>query len=138
MRADYLPLGLPLLAYAPAFRSRVLAELPRLRLRWSSEQWGRAQTVLFQLPVEFLKGQHGDSMANLQQLFRPGPINDSADVVNSFLSQDLWPLEWRALDDTVLNSGQPLLEFMKQPLLSGYNIMLSSGPRVRVRTGNIE
>ena len=139
MRQDYLPLSLPLLAYAPAFRGRALDELPRLNLNWSSDQWARAQTALFQLPVEYLKNQtRGDSMANLQRLFLPKADQGAFNTVRLFLDYDLWPLEWISLDSAHLSSGQALLEFMKEPLLSGYNIMLSCGPRVRVRTGNIE
>jgi hypothetical protein len=139
MREDYLPLSLPLVAFAPSFRAKALAELPRLKLHWTSAQWAAAQSSLFQLPVEFLKDQtRGNSIANLQHLFLPKRDQASYDSVSAFLSYDLWPLEYQTLDNAVLGSGQPLLEFMKRPLLSGYNIMLSSGPRVRVRTGNIE
>lgn len=143
MREAYIPLSLALLAFAPSYRAHMLDELPKLKLPWTTDQWRRTQMALYQLPVEFLKNQtRGDSMANVRQLFLNLPGSDSnsgsgADVIG-FLNYDLWPLEWKSLDQAKLSSGTDLLDFMKVPLLSGYNIMLSSGPRVRVRTGNIE
>ena len=63
--------------------------------------------------------------------------------MTSFLTDDSWwrLLEWPALTQTqVERAGQKrmLLEYMKKPLMSAYNISLSSGPRVRIRTGLLE
>ena len=42
-------------------------------------------------------------------------------------------LDQGGIVQTALPNGQAFLEFMKVPLLSSYNILLASGPRVRVR-----
>jgi hypothetical protein len=140
MRKVYLPIGLPLLAFAPQFRSQVLAELSRLQPNWTQNQWARAQQALNFLPVGFLRRQFtGNPVSDLQRVFLADegsrPLFERA---TGFLADDLWPLEWPALTRSILPSGQTLLEFLKTPLLTGYNISLSSGPRVRIRTGNGE
>jgi hypothetical protein len=144
MRRIYLPLALPLLAFQPQYRAMALNELPRMQAVFSPAQWARAQAALVQSPVEFLKTQFsGDSLADLQSLYaeestRPNEFAGAA----RFLQEDLWPLEQPALFETRVEgddgTGETLLEFMKRPLLSGYNILLSSGPRVRIRPGTVE
>ncbi|NJL26213.1 MAG: hypothetical protein HC902_14365 [Calothrix sp. SM1_5_4] len=112
----------------------------RIDSHWSEEKWTRAQQALNLFPVEFLKTQFsGDSMADLQRLYvKSTREKENFQLVSSFLRDDLWPIEWPAIQGVAVPRGGTLLEFMKRPLLSGYNIMLSSGPRVRIRTGNIE
>ncbi len=141
VRETLLPIALPLLAYAPQYRSMILAEIPRLYLDWDTEVVSRARLVLNRLPVDFL-----------QSRFPPDPVNDMKKVfyanleqykksaeVGQFLVNDLWPLEEKSLFESRLSErGESLLEFLKRPLLSGYNVGLSSGPRVRIRTGVTE
>lgn len=140
MRQSYLQISLPLLAFAPHFRALLAQEIPRLNPNWSQDQWARMQAALNTLPVEFLKTQFtGNPIADLQRVFVSDDSSKPAfQTVSRFLGEDLFPLEWQALTKTSLPSGQTFLEFMKTPLLSGYNILLSSGPRVRVTTGNTE
>jgi hypothetical protein len=140
MRKSYLQISLPLLAFAPHFRALLAKEIPRLQPQWSQEQWARMQAALNTLPVEFLKTQFtGNPLADMQRVFvsdessKPGFVS-----VSRFLAADLFPFEWPSITGAKLSTGQTFLEFMKQPLLSGYNILLSSGPRVRVSTGNLE
>ena len=142
MRATYLPIGLPLLAFAPHYRALLSKELARARpILWHQGQWARVQESLNTLPVEFLKTQFtGNPLADLQKIFLADASTQPAFVsVSKFLRDDLWALERPALSGThLISSNASFLEFMKVPLLSGYNILLSSGPRVRVRTGNSE
>lgn len=141
MRAKYLPFGLPLMAFSPFFRSSMADDLVRAKPPgWTSVQWTAVQLSLNTLPVEFLKSQFtGNPLADMQKVFQTKDIPTAAySSVVSFLNNDLWPLERVALADTRLVGGKSFLEFMKVPLLSGVNISLSSGPRVRIGTGNIE
>jgi len=142
LRATLSPISLPLLAFAPHYRSLILQELPRTQVAWPEPVWQRAQQVLNHLPVDFLKTQFGgDPVADMKRVFY---ANASEQVkfneVAQFLEHDLWPVEQVAVFETQLRAIplMSLLEFMKAPLLSGYNVGLSSGPRVRIRTGNIE
>lgn len=142
IRGTLLPIGLPLLAFAPHYRSLMVnQELPNLRPNWTELIWQKAQRVLNHLPVEFL---------NSREMFRGDPMNDMYRVflgegqksqffeVSQFLEMDLWPLEQATLFSATVADGTTLLEFMKLPTMSGYNVGLSSGPRVRIRGGNIE
>jgi hypothetical protein len=140
IREALLPIGLPLLAFAPHYRSLILQELPNLRLNWTEEAWQRAQQALNHLPVDFLRTQSGgDPVSDMYRVFFADTNQQSRyHVVTKFLDKDLWPLEEEALFSAHVNGGSTLLEFMKLPTLSGYNVGLSSGPRVRIRTGNVE
>ncbi len=140
VRATLLPLGLPLLAFAPHFRSSVSSEIPRA-VNWDAETLTRAHIVLNRLPVEFLKSEStGDAVKDMKRVFYANLDQyQSAGDVAQFLAADLWAVEERPLFESRLSeSSESLLEFMKQPLLSGYNVGLSSGPRVRIRTGVFE
>lgn len=140
VRTTLLPVGLPLLAFAPHFRSTILSELPRA-VNWDPDTMARAHRVLNRLPVEFLKTEStGDAVQDMKRVFyakrEPG---QNATEVADFLAGELWRLEERALFDSRLGErGETWLEFLKKPLLSGYNVGLSSGPRVRIRTGVFE
>ncbi|MGZ3723642.1 MAG: hypothetical protein ACXVA9_11955 [Bdellovibrionales bacterium] len=140
MRTDYLPIGLPLLAFAPHFRAVVTKELAKAKPLWHQAQWSRVQESLNNLPVEFLKSQFtGSPLTDLQRIFvTSNPPTLPFQIVAKFLNEDLWPIEKPAIMQTKLPTGATFLEFMKVPLLSGYNILLSSGPRVRVKPGNAE
>ncbi len=99
-----------------------------------------SQQVLLTLPIQFMKNQFtGDVVADLSRFFfrDQGQLSDY-EKVDQFLKMDLWPLEIKAITESRFANGLPLLEFLKRPLLSGYNIALASGPRVRVRPGLIE
>ncbi len=139
-RAIYMPISLPLLAFSPHYRAVVLQELPRMRIAWGIEKWYTAQQVLSEMPVQFMKNQfNGDVVADLSRFFFKDASQLAAYVtVGQFLNNELWPLEKKSLEQSRFPLGLSLLEFMKRPLLSGYNISLASGPRVRVRTGNME
>jgi len=139
-RAIYKAFTLPLLAFSPHYRALALQELPRMKVDWDQSQWTIAQQVLNILPVEFMKNQYnGDVVGDLSRFFyRDQSQSDTYQTVDAFFIHALWPLESKSLAKSRFSSGITLLEFMKRPLLSGYNISLSSGPRVRVRTGNIE
>lgn len=153
MRDTYSSLSLPLLAYAPTYRSQVIAELANIEKKypgiWGSEKWPRANKAI-QYTVAFFENRSADSeqvksdeklrldsLANLQRLYPTlARESDEFELVGHFLSDDLWrPLELPSLNAAKLSDGQTLLEFMKQPLLSGYNVLLSSGPRVRIHGG---
>lgn len=139
-RTAYKNLALPLLAFAPHYRAIAFRAISQFDFFWTEAQIHTAQDVFNNIPVQFMKTQfNGDAELDLFHFF----IKDqsqikSYEVVEDFLDKDLWPLEQKSIDEAHLISGMSLLEFMKRPLLSGYNISLASGPRVRVRTGNIE
>lgn len=140
MRNTYSPISLPLLAFAPHFRSIMLNELQRIQPAWTGHQWSAAQRILNQLPVDFLKTQFsGAPLEDIKKVFSSNPENQDGFVESAdFLNSVLWPIELEAISTATTKSGQSFLEFLKTPLLSGYNISLSSGPRVRIRTGGIE
>jgi hypothetical protein len=140
MHSHYLPIGLPLLAFAPHFRSLIPLELARIQPHWSPDKWMSVQQVIGDLPVDFLKNQFtGNPLADIERVFLASTTpNDQFTTVAVFMSQDLWPLEEPSVVQTNLPNGRPFLEYMKVPLLSGYNILLSSGPRVRVGPGAVE
>jgi hypothetical protein len=140
MRNEYLPIGLPLLAFAPHFRALAAKEIAHSNPFLPREQWARVQDSLNNLPVQFLKTQFtGHPLVDLQRVFvTSNPPSEAFQTVSHFFNDDLWPLEKPALEQTHLTSGETFLEFMKKPLLSGQNILLSSGPRVRVKPGIVE
>ena len=142
IRKKYLPIALPLMAFAPYYRSSMAADLVRAKPSgWGTDKWQAVQETFVSKPVQFLDSQNftGSPLADMQKIFKskdPHALDYVA--ADSFLIKDLWPLERVALADTRLVGGKSFLEFMKVPLLSGVNISLSSGPRVRIGTGNIE
>lgn len=140
MREIYLPISLPLLAFSPHYRAVMLRELPRLQAVMSTEQKSNAQYALNFFPVQFMKHQFtGDVVRDLSRVFYADESEATGfQIVSSFLQVGLWALEKPAISSAHFTSGITLLEFMKRPLLSGYNIAIASGPRVRVRTGSIE
>lgn len=140
MREKYLPIGLPLLAFSPQFRMQVTGELVRFRPNWSEKRWSRVQEIFNSYPVEFLKSQFtGNTLADIQNVFEDRQDLSSAEAnVSQFLNEILWPLEKAALVNARVNDNETFLEYMKTPLLSGANVLFSSGPRVRIGTGNIE
>ena len=139
MRNTYLPIGLPLLAFASHFRAIVPKELARAKPLWTQQQWAGLGQSINNLPLEFLDRQYsGSPITDLQRIFVTTNPAPAFQAVAKFLTEDLWPIEKPAIVQTRLASGETFLEFMKVPLLSGYNILLSSGPRVRVKTGNAE
>ncbi len=140
MREAYLPVSLPLLAFAPHYRAVMLRELPKIQDVMTIDQRSQAQYALNYFPVQFMKRQFtGDVVSDLSRVFFADESEATGfQIVTSFLQDTLWDLEKPALFSAHFTSGVTLLEFMKRPLLSGYNIALASGPRVRVRTGSIE
>ncbi|CAM5999387.1 unnamed protein product [Sphagnum balticum] len=137
-KPTYLRIALPLIAFAPYFRGPTAEELKRLELDWSSAQWKRFSTALYAAPLAFLKTPPtGNPLADMQRVFAASPSQDFAQA-ETFLGDDLWNLEWPLVKETTVNDHMPLLEFLKTPLMSGYNILFSSGPRVRLRTGGTE
>lgn len=138
--AIYSPFTLPLLAMSPHYRALALQELPQIQLLWGQSEWADAHMVFNQMPVQFMKNQFaGDVVAEMSRFYFKNEEDRRAyERINAFLLSDLWPVEWAAISQSRFPSGATLLEFMKRPLLSGYNIALTSGPRVRVRTGSIE
>lgn len=140
MRGKYLPIALPLLAYSPQFRVMVGPELAKARPLWRQTQWHRVQDSLNTLPADFLLPVASHTLSPLEDMQRTFVASNPPpefQTVSKF-DNDLWRLERPAIFKSTLDNGEPFLEFMKKPLLSGYNILLSSGPRVRVTTGNVE
>lgn len=141
LRRTLMPISLPLLAFAPYYRSLILAELPRLKLEWPESTWQRARLVLNNMPLNFLNKEFGgDPVEDMKKVFYANlTAHERFKEIVQFLDEDLWPLEKQALFSATLAGHQEtFIEYMKKPLLSGYNIGLSSGPRVRIRTGDWE
>lgn len=138
MRDVYLPVSLPLLAFSSHYRALIERELIRLNL--TPEQRSQGGFALSALPIQFMKRQFtGDVVGDLTRVFYAEQSQKARfQVVSDFLKDTLWNLEKPSLYSAHFSSGLTLLEFMKRPLLSGYNIALASGPRVRIRTGGIE
>jgi hypothetical protein len=142
MRPNYLPVALPLLSFAAHFRGLMTKELMSFNPGWSEQKWEQFQLVFNRYPVEFLTKQFNpaDALAfRAQHLFDSFSLQSPEfKTVADFFENDLWPLEKGAIFNSSTGTSQSLLEFMKEPLLSGYNILLSSGPRVRLNIGNME
>jgi hypothetical protein len=138
MRDVYLPVSLPLLAFSSHYRALIERELTQLDLNPNERM--QAGFALRALPIQFMKRQFtGDVVADLTRVFFADESQKAHfKIVSDFLKNTLWNLEKPALYSAHFSSGLSLLEFMKRPLLSGYNIALASGPRVRIRTGGIE
>lgn len=140
-RKIYLPFSLPLLAFSPHYRGLAKRELLESKSDLVNETVRvNARFVLNEAAVKFMRRDFtGDVVADLSRAFNSNPSDHTDDeAVAGFLQTDLWPLEKEALGSRFGTNGITVLEFMKRPLMSGYNISLSSGPRVRVRTGVIE
>lgn len=142
MRKSYLPIGLPLLAYAPHFRSAMAAEILRISPAWTLAQWSLYQRSFNQYPAEYIRTEVGSDRHPPEGVTRMFDVktqsSDNFRSVTAFMRDELWELEVPLLRDTRLVGGGTLLEFMKCPLLSGQNISLSSGPRVRIGPGIVE
>jgi hypothetical protein len=140
LRDEYLPIALPMLAFANNYRALMTTELPKLGIAWDGKG-PSPQELLFNLPVLFRKTQvTGDAITDMSHVFNTVDVSKKGDFddVTKFMRDQLWPVEWPSVSESKFASGTTLLEFMKRPLLSGYNIMLTSGPRVRVRTGLVQ
>lgn len=139
MRTRLLPIALPLLARASDYRAATLRELLRLQPDWTPSQWLRARNTLEAYPVRFLNRRDPKGIGfNIQDDFLP--VEEESlqfATATNFLRNDLWPLEWPAISQSRF-AKETFLEFTKQPLLSGYNVLMSSGPRVRLVIGLIE
>lgn len=138
VRETLLPLSLPLVAFAPHFRSAILSELQQMGLRDKS---ARVHEALKSLPESFLRSlENVDAVIAMKRIFYASEdqTRKSAEVAR-FLKDELWAIEEPALFESRLtNRNETLLEYLKRPLLSGYNVGLSSGPRVRIRPGVTE
>lgn len=141
LRDEYLPIALPMMAFANNYRALILGELSKLNPQWNKTEMYNAQVALNTYPILYYKTQFtGDVVADMNHVFTALDQSEKAkfDAVTLFMKNDWWPIEWPTVSESKFASGQTLLEFMKRPLLSGYNIMLTSGPRVRVRTGIVQ
>jgi hypothetical protein len=137
----FLPISLPLLAHASHYRALRLDEFKRMTPQWTSAQWISANESLDRLPVLFFNATKGISVVDSMKMVASVPESQRADfvTVESFMKDTLLKIEWPVVSQSRFDSsGITLLEFMKRPLLSGYNIVITSGPRVRVRSGLIE
>lgn len=137
MRDIYLPVSLPLLAFSSHYRALIEREIPKLM---PANDKFRAGYAMNTLPEQFMKRQFtGDVVGDLTKVFFADVAQKARfQVTRDFLKDTLWNLEKPSLFSAHFSSGLTLLEFMKRPLLSGYNIALASGPRVRIRTGGFE
>lgn len=138
MRDVYLPVSLPLLAFSSHYRALIEKEIPKLGLNVPEKF--QANYAMTTLPVQFMKRQFtGDVVGDLTRVFFADEAQKARfQITADFLKDTLWNWEKPSLFSAHFSSGLTLLEFMKRPLLSGYNIALASGPRVRIRTGEVE
>lgn len=143
MRQVYYPMALPMLAFSPTYRAKMQNALVGLQANLTWLQWDRLNKVMGSVSTDFLDNSaSGERLKDLKTYFFDSPqSHPEIDTVTRAMRDDLLPLEEPSLFGVKVEtpSGQStLLEFMKRPLLSGHNLFLSSGPRVRIRTGNIE
>jgi hypothetical protein len=140
LRPVYLDLSLPLMAFAPHFRDLLAVELPRLNSAWAIQDWTRLSEALDLFPNEYLANKYsGNLMADLERVTNaPRELAGASQQTRYFMNEQLWPLEWPAIRSAKANATQTLLEYMSRPLMSGFNVQLASGPRVRISTGNAE
>lgn len=145
LKSEYLPIALPMLAFASHYRSIIIPELGRIEPKWDSTEWLKANQTLNYFPVAYAQTyketvNSQNVVVAMENVFN-APISERAkfDATTQFMSDELWAIEWPVVSQSRFqSSGLTLLEFMKRPLLSGYNILLTSGPRVRVRGGLTE
>jgi len=144
MRQVYYPMALPMLAFASYYRAMMQSALPRLQANLTTQQWNRINSAMGVVAADFLtNSSSGERLQDLKKFFfDDASSHPKIDLVTKVMRDDLLPLENPAMFKVNVSSPrtgeQTLLEFMKRPLLSGHNLFQSSGPRVRIRTGNIE
>ncbi|MGE4130073.1 MAG: hypothetical protein AB7F86_00460 [Bdellovibrionales bacterium] len=135
------PFSLPLMALAPLFRPAILEDLSKLSLGWRESDWIEARRLLHHAPVNFLLPGFGtEPLLQMKKAFyERSEVSHQSLQLSGFLDRKIWPMERQTLDSARLNNPEvTFLEYLKRPLLSGYNIGLSGGPRVRIRTGGVE
>lgn len=145
LKVDYMPIALPMLAFASHYRSIIIPELGRIQPKWNATEWLNANQSLNNFPVAYAQTyketvNSQNVVVAMENVFN-APQSERAkfDSTMLFMANELWEIEWPVVSQSRFeSSGLSLLEFMKRPLLSGYNIFLTSGPRVRVRGGLIE
>lgn len=141
MRQSYYDHALPLIAFSPHYRDLMTVEIrDNLQNNLDADQKSRARDTFNVFPWQFLgQGSRENPIRDISSIFVEDHSTDPHfKTVSDFMRYDLWRFELPALSQTTVYGDVPLLEFMKVPLLSGYNILMSSGPRVRIRTGNVE
>ncbi len=138
---SHLPLALPMLAFASHYRALISDELPRLRETKPNMNWTEAVQNIQTQPLRYLRAHDTDNLvADSTNAFSALSEEEQRRflAVSEYMRTTWWDLEWSAISNSQYRSGETFLEFMKKPLLSGYNILITSGPRVRIRVGILE
>ena len=138
----YLPLALPLTAFSPTYLSQKRSEVDPLS-KTDKETWEQLNLALRVYPQEYMSSidqfKQRPFMELIQFFANPSAMPEFAKE-ESIFKRFLWPQDWQTVQSTKIREGRgepvSLLLFMKRPLLSGYNILFSNGPRVRIRAGD--
>ncbi|MCB9026281.1 MAG: hypothetical protein H6625_08195 [Bdellovibrionaceae bacterium] len=136
--------ALPLFAYAPSYRARLWTDIMSKTFTDSNKFKGQSSLKLKKLLVEvpskfYLQNTDHNIHIILESLSYNLDLKNrfpNMDKFNNFVISEVLPVHFKNLEkqDYVLIQ-QSALEYMTEPLLSGYNIRMSSGPRPRIVVG---
>lgn len=127
-----------LLALSPQYRNRLMVSLPEFATMGAEEE--------LRVAVEIWPNLFFEEFVDLKSpwvlLLPTATVKQYAlqNRVSQFITGFLFARDFSFLmqQEVFENSKSiPVLEFMSRPLLSGYNIRLSTGPRARIRGGDI-
>lgn len=142
MSEIYLPLSLPMVTMAPFYRGKKREQIKKLELsKTDPKKWRALEYALNILPSSYQSFTEGTSempFMDLIQYFVSVPDFNFKETESTF-REVLWPEDWECVKSAVVPLARyrsSLLKFMGTPLLSGYNIQMSNGPRVRIRAGD--
>lgn len=137
---NLLPMALPLVAWAPNYRRRKILEIKKSSSVSPSAQITDEEMVLDKYAQNYLVNSIKVSifirLLDLRTIAYAE--NSDWDKARDIFENQILPNELSALrknQSTGGNSPLNLYEYMSTPLLSGYNIAGSRGPRPRIRAG---
>lgn len=143
--ANLLPLALPLVAFAPHYRTQRLAGLISAAEGPPTDAKLNAIRVLAQYAPQYIHDSiKGDFLSHLIKIPTDPVIAkqraEAKEVFKTFLLQtDLKNLNRFANQPSprTTEAGRfDVYHFLSRPLLSGFNVRISGGPRPRIRGGN--
>lgn len=133
-----------LFALSPQYRNRLMTSSANFSSKGVEEY--------FKMTVEVWPKMFFDQFKKLSEVKSPWVLllptvsaNQSSykiqNKVSFFITNYLFPMDYTLLaNEYVVEDGATMvsvLEFMTRPLLSGYNVRMSTGPRIRIRGGDI-
>lgn len=142
---NLLPLALPLVAFAPHYRTQRLSSLISAGEGPPTDAKLNAIRVLAQYAPQYIHDSiKGDFLSHLIKIPNDPVVakqrEEAKEVFKTYLLQgDLKSLSRLAANPphrTAEAARFDIYHFLSRPLLSGFNVRISGGPRPRIRGGN--